>query len=89
MSLEINQLSIVRIVWEDSSTNSRWIEKDNLIALVSERYLIDSVGFLAYQDDDCKVLVTSIAENTNVCGFVRIPKNCIKSEAVIWEYKPE
>lgn len=69
----MNDHPIVRITWDDASTNNGWM--DFPPAPLTPEVVI-TVGFLI-QEDDCYIQVAHTVSDSQFNGYIQIPKDNI------------
>ena len=75
---------VVKITWEDASSDSKtWVAPDELVGLST----IVTVGILIKKTKDYVCISHSMSEDGYMCGVFFIPRGCIKSTECLCEVK--
>ena len=72
----------VRVHWEDATHRSGWHSVDELQDIINEGFMVETLGWLVHEDDDCIVVAQSVSRY-RMAELSRIPKAYIKDRMEI------
>jgi hypothetical protein len=76
-------IKVIHVQWRDSASLTGWKSMAKFWSSAkSDPVIVDSVGMMAYENEDKVVLLQTIG-GEEVSGFFEIPRGCIKEIKVI------
>lgn len=81
---------IILIEWEDAVDIPGWFDADDLPALISNRCIVQHIGFIAYIDDKYIVIAGSINKYCSaLSGITKIPVTWLRKLEKVGEVQTD